>query len=266
MTTAHQIQTALRQHWPSGAYAVLEEVRSRTGYGGAERYADALVCSCWPSRGLWLAGVEIKVSRSDWQREISSPTKSAEIQRWCKYWWVAAPKGLVRDGELPETWGLLEHCPEARSKNKMVVKVQAPAMEHEPPSMAFVAAILRNVAKTAERSCAATEIRVRQELSENAVVAEAEELRNRLALAEQRLEQATRDRDCLKIAAAELVEFRQMLGVWSQSAGATTEEAIAAMRVGAALRKAKLGDVAKKLTDLAVEIAAAAEPRGEETP
>lgn len=263
MTTAHQIQAALRQHWPSGAYAVLEEVRSRTGYGGAERYADALVCSCWPSRGLWLAGVEIKVSRSDWKREVATPQKSAELQRWCKYWWVAAPKGLVLDGELPETWGLLEHCPEVRSKDKMVVKVQAPALEHEPPSMPFVAAILRNVSKTAEHSCAATEIRVRQELSESAVVAEAAELRKSLALAERRLEQAKRELECLKIAAAELAEFRQILGVWSQSAHATTKEAIAAMRVGSALRKAKLGDVAKKLADLAVEIAAAAEPRGE---
>lgn len=127
---------------------MVEEVRSRTGYGRtSERYADALVCSCWPSRGLWIAGVEIKVSRSDWQREIREPEKSAEIQRWCSRWWVAAPVGIVLDGELPVTWGLLEYDPASRAKDKLRVKVEAPVLTPDALSIGFVASLMRSIAK-----------------------------------------------------------------------------------------------------------------------
>ena len=51
------------------AYAFFEEVRAQTGYaaGGS---ADGLALSLWPSRGIELHGFEVKVSRSDWLREL----------------------------------------------------------------------------------------------------------------------------------------------------------------------------------------------------
>lgn len=184
VTTA-DIRAALRVHFPDGAHAVLEEVRNGTGYRRRERYADALVCSCWPSRGLWLAGVEIKVSRSDWRKELEQPDKSAEIQRWCDYWWIAAPKGLVKNGELPVTWGLLEYDTKARTKSKISVVVQAPKLEPHPLSIEFVASVLRSASKLGDGQTNA----IRQEAWAECrkELGELDELTTKLAQAESRI-------------------------------------------------------------------------------
>lgn len=121
------------------AHAVLSEVRNGTGYGNTTRTADALIVSLWPSRGIWFAGVEIKVSRSDWMAELRRPEKSAEIQQWCDHWWVATPPGIVQPGELPVTWGLIE----VGVKSNRIV-TPAPKLDAKPLSASFVAAILRN--------------------------------------------------------------------------------------------------------------------------
>lgn len=122
------------------AHSWLYEVRNRTGYG-SERYADGIVVSVWPSRGIWVAGVEVKVSRSDWQREIDNPPKAAEIQKYCDYWWIAVPDGIINASEIPETWG----CIVVNGKKATTLK-QAPKLEPEPLSKTFMASVLRNVA------------------------------------------------------------------------------------------------------------------------
>lgn len=130
------------KHFSAPAHGLLREVRNGTGYGSRqERYADALAVSLWPTRGIWFAGVEVKVSRGDWLRELKDPAKSEAIQKWCNYWWIAAPEGIVLDGEVPETWGLLEV-----GRGKVTVRKPAPRLEAEPPTQAFVAAILRRQA------------------------------------------------------------------------------------------------------------------------
>lgn len=54
-------------------------------------------------------GFEVKVSRSDWLREARTDGgKSFWWRRHCSQWWlVVSDAGLVRDGELPDGWGLL---------------------------------------------------------------------------------------------------------------------------------------------------------------
>lgn len=53
-------------------------------------------------------GFEVKVSRSDWLRELRTGGLKSEAWRSvCHYWWVVAPPGVVREGELPDGWGLL---------------------------------------------------------------------------------------------------------------------------------------------------------------
>ena len=44
---------------------------------------DAVIMSLWPSRGLELHGVEIKVSRADWKREAADPAKAEAIAAYC---------------------------------------------------------------------------------------------------------------------------------------------------------------------------------------
>jgi hypothetical protein len=128
----------LKGPFPDGAFVRIPQVRNGTGFTTRARTADGLIVSCWPSRGLWFAGVEIKVSPSDWKRELASPAKSHAIQQWCNYWYVACPKGIVPIGEIPPTWGLIE----CDSRGCKIVK-PAPKLKPKAPDLAFICAVLR---------------------------------------------------------------------------------------------------------------------------
>lgn len=69
---------------------------------------DFLAVGTWPSTKFVVHGYEMKASRSDWLRELKDPGKSAEGMAKVDHWWVAAPAGVVQDGELPDGWGHLE--------------------------------------------------------------------------------------------------------------------------------------------------------------
>jgi len=142
---ADDVRAALAKKYAAPEYALFFEVGDATG-GRARRWADAVAMGLWPSRGLALQGFEIKVSRSDLTSELKNPAKAESIARYCRYWWLATPPGLVREGELPEGWGLYE----AHANGLRCVK-QAPALVEEPVSPAFLAAILRRASDTDRR-------------------------------------------------------------------------------------------------------------------
>jgi hypothetical protein len=145
--SAHDIMDVLREKlWTDGAHAWLYEVANATG-GRASRFADALVCSCWPSRGLWLAGVEAKISRSDWTREKDDPKKSQELQKYCSYWWLVSTLNVARPEEIPLNWGHIEVA-----GSKYTIIKQAPELKPEPPTIDLVASIARNSAMEIENA------------------------------------------------------------------------------------------------------------------
>lgn len=136
--SAGHIKQAMLKSWADPQYAVLFEVGNSTG-GAASRYADAIIAPLWPSLGLGLHGVEIKVSRSDYRREAADPTKCEAIARFCSHWWIHTPPGLIKDiAELPEAWGLREW----NGKTWRTVK-KAERRECEPPTPGFLASLLR---------------------------------------------------------------------------------------------------------------------------
>jgi hypothetical protein len=136
----HEVFGRLRHVFPSPAYVSIPQVRNGAGYARRQtRTCDALVASVYPSRGLYLTGFEIKVSRSDWKKELAHAEKSVELQRFCKYWYVAAPVGVVPVAELPETWGLVE----VQASTASIVK-PAPVLEWQQPDLLFVCSVLRS--------------------------------------------------------------------------------------------------------------------------
>lgn len=136
--TAAQVLDMLRQRYAAPAHALFANVADATGFDG-KRYADAIAMSLWPSRGLELHGFEIKVSRSDWARELKDPAKAEAFAQYCNRWWlVVSDKAIVKPGELPATWGLL-----AARGGSLVAVVEAPPLTPGPISPAFLAAILR---------------------------------------------------------------------------------------------------------------------------
>lgn len=140
MTTA-AIKNALRTKYGPKEWAIMFEVRDAAGFAG-NRSADAVAMNLWPSRGLAVHGFEVKVSRSDWQRELAAPEKSAAIQQFCDHWWIVTTPGIVKAGELPPTWGLQE-----LHSGKLVVKVEAPKLVAAPLTRGFMACMLRRASE-----------------------------------------------------------------------------------------------------------------------
>lgn len=135
---ASDIRTAMSKRWTSPEWAIMWEVGQGTG-SNSGRYADAVMMSLWPSRGLELHGVEIKISRADWKREAADPTKAEAIARFCDRWWIHTPEGVVDDlSDLPPAWGLREWT----GKQWRTVR-EAEKTECDSIDRAFLAALLR---------------------------------------------------------------------------------------------------------------------------
>ncbi|RNF34178.1 hypothetical protein [Paracoccus methylarcula] len=129
---------AMAKRWAAPEYAIMYEVGEGTG-ANTGRYADAVIMSLWPSRGLELHGVEIKVSRSDWKREAANPQKAEAIAKYCDRWWIHTPPGIVDDlSDLPPAWGLREFD----GKRWHTIR-EAEKTEAEPINRRFLAALLR---------------------------------------------------------------------------------------------------------------------------
>lgn len=124
--------------WP--AFVILPGVSNGTG-NNRTRTIDALVMGVWQSRGTRLAGVEIKVHRGDFRRELKDPAKAEAFFPFLDQFWLAVgDESIVRDGELPDDWGLL--VPN-RTGTAMKVAKAAPVHKGKPPTRTFLAAILR---------------------------------------------------------------------------------------------------------------------------
>jgi len=147
-----EVLAALRGRYSGSAWAFLTEVPNGTGFAGT-RSADGIAMSLWPSRGLELHGIEIKVSRSDWLRELKDPGKADDFFNYCDRWWVAVgDPAIVKDGELPPNWGLL--IPRGKS---LFQKVEAGKLSPIPPDRCFLAALMRRACEQLVPKCEITE-------------------------------------------------------------------------------------------------------------
>lgn len=96
------------------------------------RRADALYVGFFASRGKFLVGHELKVSRSDWLHELDQPGKADVWASECHQWFAVAPSTeIVRPEELPHGWGLMVP---GRSKTRMEIVVKAALDENRQPS------------------------------------------------------------------------------------------------------------------------------------
>lgn len=71
------------------------------------RTIDLYAMHTWPSKRFLRVAVEIKVSTSDWRRELDDPNKREPWERLANETWFAAPKGVIPPAEVPDGWGLL---------------------------------------------------------------------------------------------------------------------------------------------------------------
>jgi hypothetical protein len=214
MTASKVLDVLAEKHFKTPAHAMLREVSNGTGTW-SDRRADALVVSLWPSRGVWFGGVEVKVSRSDWKSELDNPAKSDAVQRFCDFWWVATPAGIVLPGELPETWG---HIEVGESSCRLVK--EAPRLTPEPLAPEFVASVLRNHMTSDDQ-------RVRQLVAEAKAAVREECGIDRVRRLEVDLSNATYEKTAaekrLKELRDQLAEFQASTGVDAESWRGTAE-------------------------------------------
>ena len=104
---AAEIREALHKRWPDGDYVVIEEAPLDPSRQG--RKIDLVAISAWKSRGFAVDAVEIKVSMTDWRKELADIGKADGWWTHSDRFWLAVPSEMtakVRD-ELPPAWGLL---------------------------------------------------------------------------------------------------------------------------------------------------------------
>jgi hypothetical protein len=182
--TETKVFEQLRHVFPSPAHVRIPAVRNGTGYARKRnRTADGIVFSVYPSRGLWMAGVEIKVSRSDWKKELADAEKADEISKYCHAWYVAAPVDVVPVNEVPLPWGLIE-CTAATAK---IVKKPKHIAKPTPLDILLVASIFRSV-----ESCVVPVGSVNERVKE-AVTKATEAARSRVELELERLREVVKE-------------------------------------------------------------------------
>lgn len=163
LNPTEKVRAQMRVRYPSPEWALLEEVAPRTG--GGTRYADAVAINLWSSRGHAIHGFEIKVSRSDWLRELKNPEKAEPVYRYCDHWWVVTTKDVIKPGELPTNWGHLES-----SGRALVQQTAAPRLHAVPLEREFFASLVR---RAHEQVSAIAESQQRAAISNaHAVIAE----------------------------------------------------------------------------------------------
>jgi len=116
-----------------------------TGKNG--KRADAIAYNLFPSRNFKTIGLEIKASRSDWKSELEKPSKNDWfVGQVDEFYVVAAKKGIVKQSELPEGWGLFE----MKGGGKLYKVVESDLTDHQDRSM-DPEFYMRGVKKAVER-------------------------------------------------------------------------------------------------------------------
>jgi hypothetical protein len=149
--TEQQILTALSSCLHGGKdWAFFEQLR--TGFSeGNEQVLDAYAIALWLQagrRGRYC--YEVKVSRSDFFREIKAAKKRRFGLMVSNYFYFAAPLDLIKANELPIEAGLVEvqcHKPNILDSTTWRYTcrrtIQAPFRESFPAPWDFVASIAR---------------------------------------------------------------------------------------------------------------------------
>lgn len=129
-------------------WVFMEHVADQTGF--ATRRIDGLAVHLWRSRHHEVHAFEVKVSRSDFRRELADLSKSEVWTSWVEYFWIVAPHGVLTKTDIPDQWGLL-----VTRGGGLAIAKRAPRLRPKPdgylpaPDLprSVVAAMLRQAAR-----------------------------------------------------------------------------------------------------------------------
>lgn len=117
------------------------ELRMGTGCrADADRAIDLFVMEDIPSKLFKRTAYEIKVSASDFSRELSDPTKRRAAVRFANEFYFATPTGLIDKKRIPIECGLIEISEQGYAN----VVVGAPWHDNAP-NWGLVASLARRI-------------------------------------------------------------------------------------------------------------------------
>ena len=114
------LEQLVRARYPRDKYALFFDVPDAVGVS-SHRRIDAIAIGCWKTSGREIEGFELKVSRSDWLRELKQVDKADPFVARCdRFWLVTADTSIAKLEEIPACWGWL-------AVTKGALRVQRPA-------------------------------------------------------------------------------------------------------------------------------------------
>lgn len=114
------LEGMLRAKFDRQQYALLFDVPDAVSLA-QKRRIDAIAFGLWASGGQEIQGFELKVSRSDWLRELKQVDKADPFIALCdRFWLVTADNKIAKDDEIPACWGWM-------AATKAGLRVQRPA-------------------------------------------------------------------------------------------------------------------------------------------
>lgn len=138
MAHVKDLYSIIRKRYPENEYALMQEVSDASGFSRSNS-ADYIAVGLWPSRGLYINGIELKSSRGDWQSELKKPKKAENIFKYCDFFWLLTTDDTIaKIEEIPATWGWL-----CITDSKIIIKKDAPKLEPIELTRHFIAAMLK---------------------------------------------------------------------------------------------------------------------------
>jgi len=138
---ASEVIEAVECLFPKNAWATLRELKESTGLD--RRAIDLFAMSVFPSSGLKRYAIEVKVSRSDFTRELRNYEKSRPwVEGLCNRFAFAAQEGIIHEEDLPP-WASLIVIRDGTAY--WAVKRE---LSPKDPPLTFLASILRRQSRS----------------------------------------------------------------------------------------------------------------------
>jgi hypothetical protein len=117
-----QLEAMLRTKYQRDRYALFFDVPDAVSLD-ARRRIDAVAVGIWKSVGRDIEAFELKVSRSDWLRELKQVDKADPFIKTCdRFWLVTGDPSVAKLEEVPACWGWM-------TATKHGLRVQRPAQK-----------------------------------------------------------------------------------------------------------------------------------------
>jgi hypothetical protein len=186
-------QMLWNRYTEKGEYVFLFDVPDCVGTS-SNRRCDGVAIGMWGSTGRLIHGFEVKMSRSDWLRELKDVTKADPFLERCDRWWlVTGHAAVAKAEEVPAAWGWMV-------ATKSGLRIQRPAAPLPVPSdlrRVWALALIRRAADRGDPNSeefrvmlqnATAQIERREKQRADAAIAQANPAHERLRLKVEKFE------------------------------------------------------------------------------